>query len=365
VLSKGIEVIFGILLLAIASTPVSSSRVGDGVIDGIVVNATRDHMPMGGTEVALRIRVDGQFVGVARTTSQPDGRFRFENLPTGAADPYLPGANKDDVHFPGPRVWLTAEQPHAQVTLTVFDSVSDPNPLVIQRQEIVIHPEPGMLRVTESILIDNPSERCYVGRPPHDGGAPVTLRLAIPADFDRVTFDKEALGRQFVLVDGRLVTGIPWPPGKRELVFSYVIANEKSRRVWERPIDLPCSHVSLCVQTNDPANVVCNLPRAGTTEKEEECFESKGHVLPAGQVVRLELGHLPVPRIVYARWTALLILATLIVGVSLISMYRWQKEKSHPSVPRRPARYQHQVEPNTSVIKAKRRLRRAGPRRAA
>ena len=317
--------IFGVLILAMGSTAVSSPRVGDGVIDGIVINATRHQIPMGGTEVALRVRVDGQFVGVARTTSQPDGRFRFENLPTDGAGPYLSGANQDDVHFPGPRVWLTAEQPHAQVTVTVFEAVSEPNPLVIQRQDIVVRPEPGILTVTESILIDNPSSRCYVGRAPHDGGTPVTLRLAIPADFDRVTFDKEALGRRFVLVDGRLVTGIPWPPGKRELVFSYVIANEKRHCVWERPIDLPCSHVSLRVQTNNPANIVCNLQRTGTTENEGECFELIGHVLPAGHVVRLELGHLQVPTIVHARWTALLILATLIIGVSLISMYRWQK----------------------------------------
>ena len=87
--------------------------------------------------------------------------------------------------------------------------------------------------VTESMSIDNPSSLCYVGKSPVSGAEPVTLQLAIPADFERTTFHKEFFGRQFSIVDGKLVTGVPWPPGRRELAFTYVLACDEGGYVWQ------------------------------------------------------------------------------------------------------------------------------------
>ena len=138
------------------------------------------------------------------------------------------------------------------------------------------------------------------------------MRLAIPEDFDRTTFHKEFFGRRFVLVNDRLVTGVPWPPGRRELRFTYVIANDKRQRVWRRPLDLPCDEVHLTVQGVGADEVVCNLSPSGSTHQGAVSFASKGTVLPAGHEIRLELGHLPVPVMTYARWVALALLSGLI-----------------------------------------------------
>ncbi len=452
--------VYAIALLAVTATGASPADAIEGTLSGIVVNASHDSLPAGGIEIVLRAQVDGNFVPVAQTMADAQGRFRFENLLIGGDSLYLPGANSDGVHYPGPRVQLTQQRPEVAVKLEIYDAVSEPDPLEILRYEIVIRPEPGALHVTESMIVENPSTMSYVGRaaheggepvtlrlaipsdfdrttfnkeffgrrfswikeklvtgvpwPPgkrelkfsyvlandlpgansdgvhypgprvqltqqrpevavklevydavsgpnpleilryeivirpepgalhvtesmivenpstmsyvglaaHEGGKPVTLRLAIPSDFDRTTFNKEFFGRRFSLIKEKLITCIPWPPGKRELKFSYVLANDSSHRIWRRPLDLPCRSIQLIVETDNPEEVSCSLGPAHATEDGRVIFQSTETVLPSGQVIQLELGLLPVRWMSSGRWIALLALVMAISASSLVTLRR-------------------------------------------
>lgn len=321
------------LLLVICWVAAGQTGGNDGRISGIVVNVSDARTPAGGAEVVLRIRLQGEFVPVAQTTADAQGRFLFKDLLVGSGYEYLPGANRQEVHYPGPRIRLTPQRPSAEVELVVHDAVTHPSPLVIRRHEIVVRPESGVLHVSESILVENPSSKSYVGRPTGDGAEPVTLELAVPSDFERLTFHKEFFGRRFSMVGGKLVTTIPWTPGQRELKFDYVLRNARKHRVWQRPLDLPCSSLSIAVQTNRPDQVRCNLP-PGPVEHNAELsmvrFASAERTLPAGHVIRLELGELPVPWTVYGRWLALGVLAVLIAGASVVTFRRRTDHLSAP-----------------------------------
>ena len=242
------------IFAVLAATPATEGP--EGVIEGIVFNGTQQDALAAGVEVVLRAPVQGEFVVVAQTATGADGAFRFAPLPLIAPGPYLPGANLNGIHYPGPRISLDASQPRAFARLTVYETAADPSPLVVEDHTILVTAEPGAIRVRETMQISNPSLSCYVGHPMHDGGGPITLQLGIPSDFERITFDKEGFGRQFQLINGKLVTGIPWPPGTRELSFSYVIAHCAGDRIWQRHVDLPSSHVHLQVRT-DRASACC------------------------------------------------------------------------------------------------------------
>lgn len=303
-----------VLVFLTASLADAALAPRNGVIEGVVTRAA-DHTTVSGAEVVLRGRVDGQLLPVAETTADAQGRFRFERLPADSSTVYLPGANRGGIHYPGPSVRLTSLQPRAEVKLAVYDAVAFPNPLVVRRHTIALCPEPGVLRVTESMLIDNPSATCYVGRAAGESGEAETLQLAIPASFQQVTFAREFYGRRFSLIGGRLVTGIPWPPGQRELTFSYVLPNAERCRVWQRPLDLPSSQVQVSVRTSDqPNQVTSNLAREPGKGDGEVTFVSGTHILPAGHVLRVELGSQPVSAMTYAPWGALAMLAVLIVA---------------------------------------------------
>jgi hypothetical protein len=304
--------------LAVAGPAVAGvPPVGDGVIEGVVVRAV-DQTPVPGAEVVLRAKVDGQGVPAAQTKADAKGRFRFERLPADGAYVYLPGANRDGIHYPGPSVRLSSLRRRAEVKLTVHDAAAFPNPLVVHRHTITLCPEPGLLRVTESMLIDNPSMACYIGQSASKDAEPITLRLAIPADFENVTFATEFFGRRFSVFQNSLVTSVPWPPGQRELSFSYVLANQQAHYVWQRPLDLPSANVQVEVRGDRTDQIICNLDRAVKPKDGQLTFESNGATLPAGYMLRVELGHLPVSPMAYAPWWALALLTGSIVATSLL-----------------------------------------------
>lgn len=298
-----------------------------GSISGVVVNASRDMNPVGGAEVVLRVKLDGQFVIAAEALANEHGRFKFDDIPADADYIYLPGANRDGIHYPGARVKLTPQQPNADVRLAIRETIDSPNPLVLRRHDIAIHAETDALRVTETLLIENPSTRTYVGRPAIEGGRATTLRLSIPSDFRRTTFQKEFYGKNFTLFDGRLVTDIPWTPGERKLSFTYVLPNEDRRRIWQRPLDLPCDHLRIEVFADVPDEVSCNLSRAPVQQEGSVTFESTGQSLAADYMLRVEFGPLPVTLAKFGRWMSLALLVGLIMVTSLFGIMKRRKNQ--------------------------------------
>ena len=73
---KEFAVLIRVTLLGLASL-VGSLTAADGVIDGVVVNATRGDEISTGTDVVLRAHLNGQFVVVASTTTGPRWQFPF------------------------------------------------------------------------------------------------------------------------------------------------------------------------------------------------------------------------------------------------------------------------------------------------
>ena len=294
-----------------------SACADKGTIRGLVVNGSRDRFAVSGIEVALRARLRGEFAIARVTTTDSRGRFQFENLPLDADIQYVPGASHGEVHYPGPRLRLTDENQNAQVQIVVYEPSMEPNPLVMEQHDIIVRPRPGVLEVTESMVIGNPSTMSFVGRPTQGSDRIGTLQLAIPSNFERVTFEKEFYGRRFLLVNGKLSTGIPWPPGRRRLKFTYVLPKDEGSIAWQRPVDLPCSLVRLTVLTDNPGEVRCNLEAQRSTTDTQVTFTTAGLILPAGEEIHLQMGPTAVPMMVYGRWAALTLLGVLICGTGV------------------------------------------------
>ena len=259
------------------------------------------------------------------------GQFEFRDLEIARGLVYLPGANLSDVHYPGPRVSLSAVQAEAAVGLRVHEAVTHPSPLVVRRHEILIAPRPGVLQVTETLTIDNPTLTTYVGQARNGQQAPVTLELSIPQDFERATFHREFFGRNFAVIDGKLATDIPWTPGQREIALTYTIRNESAHRFWERPLDLPCDELRVRVKHKRPEEVACNLGQPVTSQVGEVIFEGPASSWPSGQIIRVELGRLPVSWVQYARWIAFVTLVTVVLAAAVIVRRTAARQASPPS----------------------------------
>jgi hypothetical protein len=317
---------FPLLLLCVCLAPAAASAAGHapagrGTIEGTVFNTTSGTAAPCPAEVGLQVQVKGQFVPLRMAATDEQGRFCFAGLPVGEDYLYLVGADRQGVFYPGPRILLSESHPAAHAELAVCDAVRRPSPLVLKKMDITIRPETGVLKVAESLLIDNPSRTTYIGEAAGDIPS-ATLVLSIPPEFERTTFEKEFYGRHFAVLNNKVVTGIPWTPGQRELKYTYVLRNIKEATVWQRPLDLPCADVTLRIEGKSPDEVRCDLLRQTQADDKTVVYTSAGQELAAGRVLRVELGRLPLPWMTYSKWAAVAILLLLIAVTGALHVSR-------------------------------------------
>jgi hypothetical protein len=308
---------FQILVFAVGLLPGVESPE-NAIIHGVVVNGSKGAKPVAAAEVVLLAGKENQLALLASTTTDQNGCFVFDHrhLTPSPDLVYLVGAHFDGVHYPGPRLQLNPRGAPPNLLLTVYDAVGSSCPLVAAVHEIDIHVNTGVLDVTEIVVVDNPSSTTYVGTTHADAlmTAPATLSMSIPEGVSHVTFNKEFDGRNFQLVDGRLVTNVPWPPGKRQLAFKYQLPVENNQLLFKRPLDLPCLHARIAVTGQCSQELTCNLPKVTAANLVPIAFESPEQTLPAGYTLQLQMRQLSVSWIVYARWAAIILLGGLLAA---------------------------------------------------
>jgi hypothetical protein len=307
-----------LLIAILVSMSVQSVTDATGTIRGVVLNGSRADEPLANAEVHLRAGVNGVFESVATTNTDSLGRFSFENVPLDPAIVYLPGANRDGVHYPGRRVRLDAASKVAEVRIMAYDAVRSVSPLAARRHDIEIEVGNRVVEVTETLLVANESHATYVGEKQGDDGL-VTLRLSVPPNFDKVTFGSEFFGRRFRIVNHQVVTDMPWPPGERELKFTYRVPIEESGGQFHRPLDLPTTNLK--IQTEGDKQVASNIAPAAVV-KGRRTFAVNDRQLPTGYTIRLQIGDVPVPWMMIGRWASLAALVTLVLGTILVSRLR-------------------------------------------
>ncbi|MFO0969837.1 MAG: carboxypeptidase-like regulatory domain-containing protein [Gemmataceae bacterium] len=312
-------------LLAVGRVP---AQTAGPRIEGVVVNGSQDGAKVAGAAVVLRAGLEGALRPEVQTVTDAEGRFVFDKLVVDPDMVFLPGANHQGVHYPGPRLQIPGGATTSPVKLVVFDAVASPSPLVVELHEIDVHLEAGVLEVTQTLRIRNPSQTTYVGQAGSMSSL-ATLSLTIPDGFERVTFHDEFNGRRFKLVDKRLVTDIPWTPGRREVKFSYRLPVEEANRALEWSIDAPCSHVRLRVHGENAERFASDLGEGAARDDGSVLFESVN--VPAGHKVALQAGSGPTPWIVYLRWSALGLLGVLILGTAALRLRR--RSRGEPPAP--------------------------------
>jgi hypothetical protein len=274
-----------------------------GTIQGVVVDGTHENQLLANVKVVLCAGERSGVSLIAETQTDIYGKFVFDNLPLDESVTLLPGAQRDGVHYPGNRIRLGPNAPSAHSRIIAFAAIDSPSPLRADSVDIEVWIKRDRMQITETLVVDNPSQMTYVGEPFEDKGR-ISLRLSIPSEFERVTFNSEFYGRRFRVVDHQPVTDIPWPPGRRELKYSYPLPLQAGAGVFRRALDLPSNKVQVHVRGEDMTDLSCNLSQRAAVANSLDFIASKNQ-LSSGFIIELQVGAQPINWLLYARWSSL------------------------------------------------------------
>ena len=214
--------------------PARAARTG--TIEGRVVNGTTGG-PQRGVEVMLTSG-SAEDSSEDRVVTGADGRYSFDDLPTGEDRYYVVDAIYKKGLFAGRPVTLpsdTDERPVIESTLRVFEPTTDPSSILIRRDDLFVVHKENRLSIVEAIKVVNPTRNAYIGRgselaPSSGEGPTASLGFSLPDTALPETFrwvDADLDVPQAVDLQGvgfGITTAIP--PGELDFTFSYQVAGD-------------------------------------------------------------------------------------------------------------------------------------------
>ena len=186
-----------LLLLSLLLLAAPASAAERGSIEGRVINETKGK-PQPGVTVVLTGGGAGVEEMTKTTVTDKRGRYSFTGLPTGKDVFYAVDATFEGGLFAGRPISLpddTARAPVIDTTLRVWAPTTDPNAILVRRNDLFVVQRGGALAVIESVRVVNPTNNAYIGRGSAMSGA----------DGDEPT---PSLG--FALPDGALPETLDW-----------------------------------------------------------------------------------------------------------------------------------------------------------
>ncbi len=184
---------------------------GEGVIEGQVVNDTAGGGSVAGAMVTLITYTDGQLSGTDSVLAGEDGGFRFTGIDL--ANEYLIAATYQEVDYYYP-VDFDEGETTAYLILGVCEVTHDDAAIRVGLLHTLLDvADDGMLVVTQVYQLVNGGDTTFINE---DGGVALTLPEGA-SGFDAPQAD-------YLLTGGnRVVYQVPFPPGERQLYFSYFL----------------------------------------------------------------------------------------------------------------------------------------------
>lgn len=259
------------LMLAIMGGNALAADAATGTINGNLTNKTASGKSVADQEVTLGTYKGSQDMGKKTTKTDKDGKFTFDGLDTGADFTYQVSVTfqtapyySDPISFSAsqagqaPSATPTAPTNSKSVTIPVYDSTSDDSVMKSVAHHYLLEGDKDGIQVTEIIIINNTSDKSYVGKESHSG-TNSTLKFTLPegsTDFEPV----DGLYPSRVLqVPGGFVDTMPVYPGMSQRVWRFAIPPTGDSASFSTKLDMPADKVSVLVPDEGATVTVTNL----------------------------------------------------------------------------------------------------------
>ncbi len=274
-----------LLVLLISGLPVTALAHGStsGVIQGRVVNGTEGGGSVAGVEVTLITYINNVMTETKTTRTDKDGRFQFDNIVTGHE--YVVSAKYMGVDYYYPVDFKPGETT-AYVEVGVCDATTSDKAIRFRMVHAIISIEKESLLVTEVLGLVNEGDRTCVG------GADGVLVFSLPEGACSFEVPQEMMPDYQLLDNTKVVHLVPFPPGERQLVFSYqLVKPDTAEFTIPLKVDYPVDSLELMIAGENIEAAVTQLAPAEPviTETGERFIHFRGENIPRGTVIKLHL----------------------------------------------------------------------------
>lgn len=325
-----------LVLLTLLALPALAS--GPGALEGKITNSSKGGEPVPETEVTLHPSDGGSDL---KATSGRDGVFRFSGLDATDSISYTVSLNYAGVDYNSPAVGFGAGENTKKLDVPVYDTSDDSSAIQADIAHIIVDIDPSqrVIGVTEFQSLSNGSDRVYVGKPSAESEQRELLRFPVPDGAVHLQpIDDISQVKLSTLPNGGGFADItPFPPGTRELAYSYMLVYNDSSLVLQRPTSLNTAKVNLLV-----SDVGARVSVSGFTASPQPVdFDGNKYLvlsgagLSSGQSLQIQLSGLPLNGNAAQGVTdnlklGAIVLVPLAVGVLFVLVLRNRRRELEP-----------------------------------
>jgi len=296
-----------------------AQETAEGTVYGQVINGTEGGGSVAGVEITLITYIDNILAGTRTTETDGEGAFRFDGVNPEHA--YLVSAKYMDVDYYYP-VAFDAGEVTAYVEAGVCDATGSDAKIMVGLTRKIVHVEEESLLVTEVYWLVNDGDMTYAGA---DG----VLFFQLPQEAYCFEAPEEMMIDFQLLDDNRVTYLVPFPPGERQLVYSYRLARLDSDELDISLVaDYPTDYFELLVAGEGVEVAVSQLAPAEpvVTDDGERFIYFQGQDLSRSAMIGIHLsglsggGGFPL----FVLWV---IIAVVVAGAAVYIIYMIRKKK--------------------------------------
>lgn len=212
----------GILVILLLLGTLSTAWAG-GTLRGRVINKTMGGEPVAGLPVILYEVAQGEQNSVPhqKTVTDAAGRFEFTDLEAAPSTVYYPAVTYQDVEYFGPAIRFGDGEEAKTSDVTVFETSEEPEGIQVGMEHLIIEPSAGVLLVKELCMVQNESDRTYVGLKEVAPGKRGTLEFGLPDGYEQLSLGGDLMSCCAVVKETALFETMAIKPGMRQESFSY------------------------------------------------------------------------------------------------------------------------------------------------
>ena len=314
------------VVFALAFPGVVFAAEGDGVIEGQVINGTASGDSVAGLELTFERYLDGDLDDSQLITTEEDGRFVVEGVPTGSGYFYRASLFYQNAEYFSDYAFFEEGETVAYPGLVVYNATTYDDTISVTQSHTIVQVEGNGLYITEVYAFINDSDLTYVGEVEVSDGQFVTLSFPLPEDASALSLGTGLMQCCIYGSDGGFVHTMPVMPGVTDVMFSYSVPYAGDSFTFDRDVLYPTGSYDLVVQgagfeIESPSLAVST----STTESGVSFTLASATDLSPGDVLLAQVLGLPK---IGGDMTVVIVVVTLVVLVGGVVVYVLMRKRS-------------------------------------